>query len=308
MPNQTPETLQKFVIQDHLTFHVGNGNANHDLLEARIATAAGEATILLHGAHLTRWNPTGTEPVIFLSSKSAFAEDKPVRGGIPVLYPWFGSGWDGKHEPMHGLARTTEWTVEAAHLAPTGDVSVKLALPETDDLEKAGYGKCRATVEFRVGRELAITLEVTNHGAEPVVFEEGLHTYFAVGDIHQTSTEGLEGTTFLDKRDNFARKVQTERLLYYTRDVDQIHLNTASPLIIHDGANHRDIHVTKGGSDTTVTWNPWSVLTPTLHDLAPDSWEHFVCVETVNASENRLTLQPGQTHRMSSTVHVSKLD
>lgn len=306
MPTQTPESLQHFAIQDHLTFHTGDGTGNHDLVEARIATAASEATILLHGAHLTRWNPAGTQPVIYMSPKSAFAADKPIRGGIPVLYPWFASGWDGKHQPMHGFARVTEWTVQSTHLDPTGDVHLTLTLPGTPDLQKSGYGECAATLQFRIGKELSITLEVTNHGEQPIVFEEGLHTYFAVGDIHQTTTEGLQGTTYLDKRDNFAKKTQTDRLLHYTRDVDQVHLSTASPLTIHDTANHRDIHILKGGSDTTVTWNPWSVMTPTLPDLAPDSWEHFVCVETVNAADNRITLAPGQTHRMSSTVHITK--
>ena len=306
MPTQTPESLQHFAIQDHLTFHVGDGTGNHDLLAARITTPAAEATVILQGAHLTRWNPRGTEPAIYLSPKSAFAPEKPIRGGIPVLYPWFANGWDGKHQPMHGFARITEWTVESTHLDPTGDVTLTLTLPSTPDLQNAGYGQCAATIHFVVGRELAITLEVTNHGTAPIVFEEGLHTYFAIGDIHQTTTEGLQGTTYIDKRDNFAKKVQTDRLLHYTRDVDQVHLSTASPLTIHDAANHRDIHVVKGGSDTTVTWNPWSVMTPNLPDLAPDSWQHFVCVETVNAADNRITLQPGQTHRMSSTVHITK--
>ena len=223
-----------------------------------------------------------------------------------MLYPWFSNGWDGKHQPMHGFARTTEWTVQSTHLDPAGDVTITFALPSAPDLKAAGYGECAATLQFRIGKELAAVLEVTNHGAQPIVFEEGLHTYFAIGDIHQTTTEGLQGTTYLDKRDNFAKQVQTDRLLHYTRDVDQVHLNTASPLTVHDGANHRDIHITKGGSDTTVTWNPWSVLAPTIPDLTADSWEHFVCVETVNAADNRITLQPGQTHRMSSTVHITK--
>ena len=47
-------------------------------------------------------------------------------------------------------------------------------------------------------------------------------------------------------------------------------------------------------------------MTPTIPDLAEDSWQHFVCVETVNAADNRITLAPGKTHRMSSTLHLNK--
>jgi len=309
MPNQTAADLNgKFAIRDHLTFHDGvhDSNGPNGLIEMRIVTPQAEATIYTQGAHLTRWIPTGEQPAIYLSPKSAFAPGKPIRGGIPVLFPWFGSGWDGKHQPMHGFARTSEWTVESTHLAPTGEVHVTLSLRPTDQSRSLGYADFHAAIQFRIGRDLETTLEVTNHGTEPMVFEEGLHTYFAVGDIHQIATEGLEGTTYIDKRDNNLRKVQRERLLAYTRDVDQVHVRTTSPLTIHDGVWKRDIHLHKEGSNTTVTWNPWSVLTPTLPDLAGDSWQHFVCVETVNAGDDRITLAPGHTHRMDARLAIRR--
>ncbi len=299
---------QKFAIRDHVSFHDHLDEAGHPtgLTELRVTTPAAEATILTQGAHLTRWNPTGQQPVIYVSPRSAFAPGKPVRGGIPVLFPWFAAGWDGKHTPMHGFARVSEWTLESTHLDPNGEVHVTLTLQPTDDFRAAGYGSFHAAIQFRIGATLDTTLEVTNHGTEPMVFEEGLHTYFAVGDIHQVATEGLEGTTYVDKRDNFTRKVQRDRLLRYTRDVDQVHVQTTEPLTIHDAAWKRAIHIRKQGSNTTVTWNPWSTTSPTIPDLAPDSWQHFVCVETVNAGDDRITLAPGHTHRMDSLLSVTR--
>ena len=49
-------------------------------------------------------------------------------------------------------------------------------------------------------------LETRNEAQEPLTYEEALHTYFAVADIHQASVSGLEGTTFIDKTDGFKRK------------------------------------------------------------------------------------------------------
>ncbi len=312
----------KFAIRDHVSFHDRLDDVGHPtgLVEARIVTAAAEATVLTQGAHLVRWAPTGQQPVIYLSPKSNFAPGRPVRGGIPVLFPWFADGWDHQHKPMHGFARVSDWTVESTHLGPRGEVHLTLSLQPTDDFRAAGYGSFHAAIQFRIGiaegsfndgkavvhsNTLDTTLEITNHSTEPMVFEEGLHTYFAVGDIHQVATEGLEGTTYIDKRDNFVRKVQREHLLRYTRDVDQVHVQTTAPLTIHDAAWKRAIHIHKQGSNTTVTWNPWSTTSPTLVDLAPDAWQHFVCVETVNAGDDRITLAPGHTHRMDSLLSVS---
>ena len=297
----------RFGIRDHLSFHdsLAESGAPTGLVEMRIVTPASEATIFTQGAHLTRWVPAGMQSVVYLSPRSSFAPGKPIRGGIPVLFPWFADGWDHQHKPMHGFARVTEWTLESTHLDPAGEVHVTLSLVPDENFRSAGYDHFHVAIQFRIGVDLEITLEVTNHGTAPMVFEDGLHSYFAVGDIREAATEGLQGTTYIDKRDGNLRKVQQERLLRYTRDVDQVHVRTTSPLTIHDDAWKRAVHIAKQGSNTTVTWNPWSTLSPALPDLAPASWEHFVCVETVNAGDDRITLAPGDTHRMDSRVTVS---
>ncbi len=303
----TADLNEKFAIRDHVSFHDRLDDAGHatGLTELRIVTAAAEATVITQGAHLVRWNPAGQQPVIYLSPKSSFAPAKAIRGGIPVLFPWFATGWDGKHTPMHGFARVSEWTVESTHLDFAGDVHITLSLEPTEAFRAAGYGSFHAAIQFRIGATLDTTIEITNHGGEPMVFEEGLHTYFAVGDIHQVATEGLEGTTYIDKRDNMTRKVQREHLLRYTRDVDQVHVQTTAPLTIYDAVWKRVIHIRKQGSNTTVTWNPWSTTIGTIADLPADGWQHFVCVETVNAGDDRITLAPGDTHRMDSLLSVT---
>jgi len=59
------------------------------------------AAVALQGAHLLAWQPEGEEPVLWMSSASAFKEGVAIRGGIPVCWPWFGPA--GK--PSHGFAR-----------------------------------------------------------------------------------------------------------------------------------------------------------------------------------------------------------
>ncbi len=60
----------------------------------------------------------------------------------------------------------------------------------------------------------------------------------------------------------------------------------------------------KIGSRSTVVWNPWSVLTPTLPDLPEEGWRRFCCVEVVNAADDRIALSPGATHGMSMTLRL----
>jgi len=53
--------------------------------------------------NLTHWQPAGEEPVLFTSPKSAFQTSKAIRGGVPVIFPWFGDRHDGQAGPAHGL-------------------------------------------------------------------------------------------------------------------------------------------------------------------------------------------------------------
>ena len=315
MPKQTAADLQHaFAIRDHLSFHDSPADSNTGaggLVEMRIVTAHCEATLYTYGAHLTRWNPRGEQPVLFLSPRSEFVPGKAIRGGVPVLFPWFGPRWDGGPagvtSPSHGFARTSEWTVESTHLAPTGEVQVVLRLEPDANTQQLGYPSFIARVRFHFASDLVMALEVENTGDTPLVFEEGLHTYFAVSDIDEVRIDGLRGSTYIDKRDDNTRKVQRETQLAITRDLDQVHVATEDPLTLHDPGWQRRIVIEKTGSRGTVVWNPWSTLTPGLKDLAEDSWRHFVCVETVNTGDERIHLQPGaEPHSMGCRVYVER--
>ena len=265
------------------------------LTRAVISTPAVEGEIYLQGAHITRWTPRGTQPVLFVSSRSMFAAGKPIRGGIPVIFPWFGPRSDGQPGPMHGVARISEWTVESTELRPDGTVLIVFALSTGE-----------AALRFRVsmGAQLEMELEVRNSGQQALTFEEGLHTYFAVADISQVAISGLAGSTYIDKTDGFQRKVTGGEPLRIARETDQVHVNTAAACIIDDPASKRRIIIEKSGSDTTVVWNPWIAKAASLPDMAPDDWKEMVCVETVNAAENAVHLEPGASHTMKATVRL----
>src|SRR5216683_3568379 len=113
----------QFDIPKALRFEDGPGG----LVRAVISTPAAEADLYLQGAHVTHWTPRGQRPVLFVSPKSLFAPGKAIRGGVPVIFPWFGPRGDGKPGPAHGFARIMEWAIEGAKMHDGGKVEITLA-------------------------------------------------------------------------------------------------------------------------------------------------------------------------------------
>jgi glucose-6-phosphate 1-epimerase len=290
----------QFEIPNALRFEDAAGG----LVRAVISTPAAEADLYLQGAHLTHWTPRGQRPVLFLSAKSLFTPGKAIRGGVPVIFPWFGPRGDGKPGPAHGFARTTEWAVEGAKLRDDGNVQITLALAPNDTSRGLGYASFHLRLRVTIGSSLEMELETRNEASEPLTYEEALHTYFAIADIRQASVSGLEGTTFIDKTDGFKRKKLGNEPLRIAKETDQVHLSTEATCVIHDPVWQRRIIVEKSGSDSTVIWNPWIEKTKGMSDMAPDDWQGMLCVETSNAADNAVHLAPGASHKLTASIRV----
>jgi len=277
-------------------FEVGQGG----LTKAVVTTQGASAEVYLHGAHVTAYQREGVGPVLFVSSKSNYQADKPIRGGVPVIFPWFGPRKDDPAAPMHGFARVMEWEVEGVH-----DSVIVLRLDSSERTKVLWPGDFSLRYVVNVGGDaLDMALEVRNTGAGEWKFEEALHTYFLVGDATKVTIDGLEGVTYLDKTEGMKRKVQANEPIALTAETDRLYLNTQAECVVHDPASHRRIVVGKAGSDSTVVWNPWGTRAKQLPDFGADEWRQMVCVETVNAADNSVTLGPGASHVMRQSVRA----
>jgi glucose-6-phosphate 1-epimerase len=274
------------------------------LVRAVISTPLAEAELYLHGAHVTHWEPHGQRPVFFVSPKSLFVPGKAIRGGVPIIFPWFGPRGDGKPGPAHGFARTAQWTIEAARLRDDGKVEITLALPPDDTARGFGYAAFHLRFRVTVGADLEMELETRNDAAEPLTFEEALHSYFAVADIYQAWVSGLEGTTYIDKTDGFKRKRVDAEPLRIAKETDQVHLSTKATCVIHDPVWKRRIVIEKSGSASTVVWNPWVDKTRSMPDMAPDDWKEMLCVETANVADNAVRLDAGAFHKLTVSIRI----
>ncbi len=307
---EAPKLADRFSIPNRLGFEQGPAG----LVRAVISTPAAEAELNLQGAHITRWTPRGQRPVLFLSPKSLFAPGKAIRGGVPVIFPWFGDRKGGLPGPAHGFARTTTWDVEGTELLDGGNVEITLGLTSLALASGAvtrSFFDSAFQLRYRVtvGPELKLELTARNEGNEAFTFEEALHSYFAVGDVHEASVSGLEGTTFLDKTDldetgGFKRKQLGSEPFRIAKETDYVFVNTKATCVIHDPVWNRRIVVAKSGSDSTVVWNPWIGKTMGMHDMDADGWKGMLCIETANAADNAVRLSPGESHTLAAVIRV----
>jgi glucose-6-phosphate 1-epimerase len=293
MTIEKTSTLEKRLeIPGRVSFMEGSGN----LPMIEIKTEWSTAEIYLHGAHVTRFQKRDEPPLLFLSQVSRFDEDHPIRGGIPVIFPWFGAR-EGK--PAHGFARTTTWELKDICSAANGSISLRLRLP--DRPEASGFTPFTADYIVTVGDTLELQLVITNSSPDKeLTFEECLHTYFTVGDISAVSIVGLKGVGYEDKVANFAKKTETNEAIIIASEVDRVYFDTTGLVEIQDRSLNRKILVEKQSSASTVVWNPWIDKAQQMTDFGNEEYQTMVCVESGNVGKNKITLAPGK----SSTLTV----
>lgn len=148
----------------------------------------------------------------------------------------------------------------------------------------------------QVGHTLTMELTITNTSAgESISFENCLHTYFAVGDIGAVSITGLKGSSFIDRLDNSARKLESADAIRISSEVDRVFPDSTGPVEIRDEKLRRVIRARKSGSASTAVWNPWVAKSKAMPDFGDDEFKQMVCVESGNVGPNKVTLSPGKS-------------
>jgi glucose-6-phosphate 1-epimerase len=268
-----------------------------------VSTAWSTAEIYLQGAHVTHFTRKNEPPLLFLSQCSRFEQGQPIRGGIPVIFPWFGPR-EGLGQ--HGFARVKTWELKEFAPASDGSVSLRFRLPDCP--EASAFQPFNVEYIVTVSESLKLELVVTNNSkTEEFVFENCLHTYFEIGDIKAVSISGLKGVHYLDKVANFAEKTEPGDAIHITSEVDRIYLNTPGAVEISDSRLRRKVRVEKQASLSTVVWNPWSAKAQQMPDFGNEEYERMVCVESGNVASNQIRLPPGESSRLTVKLTSSPM-
>jgi D-hexose-6-phosphate mutarotase len=293
--------LQAFAIPGQLSFRSGPGG----LLFADIENSGGMASVCMQGAHCTTFCPKAqTEPMLWLSEAARFAQGRSIRGGVPICWPWFGAHPTEAAFPAHGFARTVAWDVIDSG-GGQGVTELWLRLPRSDIIPRQWPHDTPVDLCIRVADTLEIALTTRNVTAIPLSVSEAFHAYFFVGDIAEVELDGLRGCTYLDKTEGFARKRQ-DAPLRFGGEIDRVYVNAWGECAIVDSRLRRRIRIAKQGSASTVVWSPGHDKAAALGDFTPTGWRNMLCVESANAADDILTLNPGCTHRLAVRYSVER--
>jgi glucose-6-phosphate 1-epimerase len=266
-----------------------------------VTTPDATARIAVQGGQVLEWQPKGHKPVIWISKAAVYKAGKGVRGGVPVCWPWFAAGEEGK--PVHGFVRTRMWEVRETREDLAGTVMVRLGIRDDESTRAIWDHAFDLELIVTVGAALKMELITRNTGDMPFTITEALHTYFKIGNIDQVQVTGLENTTYQDKVNNFALTPQPDTIKF-TGETDRIYMNTPSDCLIHDKALDRIIRVAKAGSTSTVVWNPWTEKEKTFSDMAAGEYQDMLCVETCNAGDDIISIAPGRKHSLVAFIGV----
>jgi glucose-6-phosphate 1-epimerase len=281
------------------------GETEHGLVKAAISLDGVTAELFLQGAQVTAWRPSDERPVLFTSPNSAFAPGRAIRGGVPIVFPWFGANRQTPTAPQHGFARTAPWHLDGVETAGRQLLTLTLSLGDVDAKSAFWPEPFRAIYTVTFAQTLSLRLAVQNRATHPIAFEEALHSYFAISDIAQISISGLAGTTYIDKTDAARRKSQPADPITITAETDRVYLDTPRQCVVEDRGWRRRIVIEKNGAASSVVWNPWTEKAIAMADLGDPAWRGMVCVETGNLADNEVRLAADAEYQMSTAIAIA---
>ncbi|EPQ60813.1 galactose mutarotase-like protein [Gloeophyllum trabeum ATCC 11539] len=253
------------------------------------------AEILLYGATVISWksgSKANSTPVerLFVSSKAALDGSKPVRGGIPVVFPNFGAPTHPEHAKLsqHGFARSAVWNFDSVVMDNEAGVSVRLTLTPTPDimvkyLRPFHLAYVVTLAEHQLSTDLHVknTSQTTSTPPDALEFQALLHTYIRA-PANDVLIFPLQGKKYYDKTEPTEQarnqpKEETRAGVDVKAFTDSVYEDVAGKYeVTWPGGS---IEVKAKNFKDVVVWNPSAEAGSKLADMEDGGWERFVCVE-----------------------------
>ncbi len=235
------------------------------------------------GAHVTSLT-TEFGDLFYLSSASAFGELEAIRGGIPIIAPWFATFLG---DLQHGWARRSRWTIDETPDGFHGELSNEGLYLGVDVVARPDGINVRLSIE--------------NTTAESRRIQLAFHPYFAVDDVEEIAVRGLDGLSLVDRVSEETSPAEED--ITFDVLVDVIALGAPEVQIVD---RRRVITVRSNGADSTVVWNPGEKKADSMEDIGVHEWNDFVCVEPALLGERQqgVQLTPGEINILEMDVTV----
>jgi glucose-6-phosphate 1-epimerase len=268
----------------------------------KVTNCAAEAEISIMGGHVLSYRPKGGDDLLWLSSKSDFAEGQAIRGGIPICWPWFGAHPTDPDLPLHGFVRTMMWELRSI-CAPTPErCIVVLSIKDSEATRRLWDFPFKLELEVSVGKQLELSLRSYNPGSAPFHISQAIHSYFGVKDIRAIRIHGFDGLSYFNKVDGANNILRQEGPIIVDKEIDAVFLNCSGAAELEDQAGQRRIRIDKEGSNSSVVWNPWIERSKSLSGYKPEAYRNMVCIETCNALDDGRDVAPGSTHALKAII------
>jgi len=246
--------------------------------------------ILHYGATVISWESPdvpGGEPLerFFVSSKASLDGSKPVRGGVPIVFPVFGAPELPQFSNLkqHGYARCSTWSFTSVLADDDSNVSVKLSLGLTPEVKAVfDFPVLLEYVVTLAERQLGMGLHVTNKSdKDPLQFQALFHNYIRA-PANDVKISPLAGKNFFDKTEATPEARATPKL----EQRNGVDVRKYTDSVYEDAGQEYDVTWPQGGIQMEteglkdlVVWNPQETVGKAIGDMEGGGWEKYVCVE-----------------------------
>lgn len=282
-------------------------SVSHQGLPAwRLSCGQSSALVCAQGAQLLEYGWEGEPPIIWNNPHALFIEGQPIRGGVPVCWPWFTAletnpeavraDWEMAEAPFHGLLRHCRWQLESQHADAEGARLCLRAPAQAHGLD------VRLHLHLH-GGALELHLEIHNQGPRTIAMCAALHSYYAVSEVGEIALLGFAGSHYQDNLADRARHEQRDEPRI-DRPIERVYQGLADRLAIDDPNWQRRIHILTRNSHSAVLWNPGPERAASLDQFAAEAWRGMLCIETCRVLDDLLSVAPGA--RVGISLHISR--
>ena len=288
---------QRFGAPGRIAFRTGEAG----LPIVSLVNPYGACEVSLYGGHVLAYRTTGHMPVLFISKQSAYEPGKPIRGGIPVCWPWFGPSPD-KAQPMHGFARILQWDLQATEYSAEA-TELRLLLTDSDLTRRYWPYAFELTLRVWLDQRLNLSLTTVNRDTRPFTLTQAFHPYFQVRHIKDILVRGLDNAPYTDLLTGLAATQQNA--LDIRSETDRLYAPGTPECVLHDPGAGRAIALAYTGAKRLVVWNPWINKARAMPDFGDDEYTRMLCIEPANAADDAVTLAPGEQHTLAFAVQAT---
>lgn len=288
---------QRFGTPGRIAFRTGEAG----LPIVSLANRYGACEVSLYGGHVLNYRPIGHGPVLFISEASLYEPGKPIRGGIPICWPWFGPNTDTAL-PLHGFARIQQWDLTSTEYS-SDTTELLLSLSDSELTRRIWPFAFELTLRVKLGQHLSLELATINRDTRPFTLTQAFHPYFRVRNIMDVSVLGLDQATFKDRLTGLSGK--QEGPLIIRAETDRLFTPSAPACVLRDAGLGRALALTFSGTKQLVVWNPWIDKAHAMADFRDDEYTRMLCIEPALTAEGAVTLAPGERNALSFSLQAA---